>query len=721
MQRIAFALAALSICAFADARPVLIEPAQVLTLGQNLHSFATNGQVIVATTFTPTSGDPDPDYLVEARIYYRSGGEFVGGGVLYSERSRGVTAEVAMSDSRVALGFPSGVHIFSLVPGTGPPRYTEEIVQGDRPQGLHLAFDEENTLLASSSPCNWSVSVLTRAPDGNWSATGYLPGYDRPCDQYLFALGAEFAVSGNRAVVWNSDPLYSSTPPEARVFERSGTTWNQTATITRPPDSELYFWQFGPHLTINSSEILISAATRGTDVFRQSGGSWSVATHLANYDAWRGAFLSPSLDTNGFWLTQVGYSAARDADVVHLYRNYPTNHYTEMAMLALPKHDYVVAADFAADRVVARGSDALYVYDIAGALANNTPTFQDDFESGADAGWTPVASSQFSVATSGGTHVYHQNSTVGAAGAIQAADWTDQSISADVTALAFQGPDRWVGLVTRYTDESNYYYVTLRDRDRVSLRRLVNGVFTELASAPVLVNRNQPYRLQLESSGTLHTVYVNGVRMLGAFDASLSHGHAGLRMYAARADFDNVIIAPGARRTLFQSNFNADFEIDPLERYTGSWSITNDVGTFELTQSSLTTTARALVGQSADNQVIQSKLRIRAVGAGSPWAGLMARYVDANNYYYVTWRQSGEISLRKVVGGNITVLGSAPPFTAYTGVPQLRLEAIGTRLRVYMNNILLIESSDASIARGRSGFVAYRAQVSYDDYLAYQP
>jgi hypothetical protein len=720
VRKLIWALAALAPCALATTRPVLMEPAQVIPIESNLSRAATNGEVIVATSWSVVSpaGAP-PEFLIKAHLYYRVNGTFVPGGLLYSERSNDTLGEVAMSSSRVALGLPSGVHVFTLVPGPGV-HYAEDPVDGTRPQGLHLAFNEENTLLASASPCNWSVAVLTRGTGGNWSTTGYLPGYDRPCDEYRFALGAEFAVSGNRAVVWNNDTHYSSTPPEARVFERNGTTWNQTATITRPVGSELYPWQFGPSVSLNASEIFISGSTNGTHVFRQTNGTWSVATNLANYDAWRGTY-GQSIDTNGFWLTQISYSAARELDVVHLFRNFPTNHYEEMAMLAAPAHDYIYHADFANDRVLARGRDALYVYYVSSALANSTPTFQDNFESGADGGWTPLANGQFSVITSGTTRVYHQHSTVGAAGAIQAADWTDQSIAADVKPLANQGPDRWVGLVTRYTDESNYYYVTLRDRDRVVLKRLVNGVYTELASAPVLVNLNQTYRLQLESSGTLHTVYVDGVRRIKAYDTALSHGHAGLRSFGARADYDNVVIAPGARRALFQSNFNEDFEIDAIERLSGSWSIFNDAGRFVLSQGSLTTTARAVVGADTDNQVIQTALRIRQFGSGSPWAGLMVRYVDPNNYYYVTVRKTGETSLRKITNGNITVLGSVPTPVTLAPMMQLRLEVIGTQLRVFVDKALVLERSDGSIARGRSGFVTYRAAASYDDYVAYQP
>ena len=41
---------------------------------------------------------------------------------------------------------------------------------------------------------------------------------------------------------------------------------------------------------------------------------------------------------------------------------------------------------------------------------------------------------------------------------------------------------RWFGLVTRRTDAQNYYYVTFRSPNVISLRRMRDGVYTELAS-----------------------------------------------------------------------------------------------------------------------------------------------------------------------------------------------------------------------------------------------
>jgi pectate lyase len=215
-------------------------------------------------------------------------------------------------------------------------------------------------------------------------------------------------------------------------------------------------------------------------------------------------------------------------------------------------------------------------------------------------------------------------------------------------------------------------------------------------------------------------VYIDGVRVVSAYDSTLKHGHAGLRMYLARADYDNVVIAPGARRALFKSSFDASFDMNPIDRLSGSWSVVNIAGSSELAQSSTHVTARAIVGDVTDDQVLQTQLRIQSFGTGDAWAGLMARFVDIRNYYYVSVRAGGVISLRKLVGGAATVLGNVP-FTVSSQPMYLRLEVVGTKLRVYVNDALLLERSDATLTRGSSGFITCETAASYDDYVAYQP
>jgi pectate lyase len=79
------------------------------------------------------------------------------------------------------------------------------------------------------------------------------------------------------------------------------------------------------------------------------------------------------------------------------------------------------------------------------------------------------------------------------------------------------------------------------------------------------------------------------------------------------------------------------------------------------------------------------------------------------------------VSLRKVVNGSFSTLASAAipvnPATWY----QLRLDAIGSNLRAYVNGNLVLEAADGSHASGNSGPVMFKAATDYDDFLAYQP
>jgi hypothetical protein len=52
---------------------------------------------------------------------------------------------------------------------------------------------------------------------------------------------------------------------------------------------------------------------------------------------------------------------------------------------------------------------------------------------------------------------------------------------------------------------------------------------------------------------------------------------------------------------------------------------------------------------------------------------------------------------------------------------RLRLDAVGNRLRAYVNDTLWLETIDDSLPSGNSGLAMFKAATDYDDFLAYQP
>jgi hypothetical protein len=90
-----------------------------------------------------------------------------------------------------------------------------------------------------------------------------------------------------------------------------------------------------------------------------------------------------------------------------------------------------------------------------------------------------------------------------------------------------------------------------------------------LASAPLPVAINTDYRLRLEAAGDRLRVFVNGVKVLEAHDAALSHGRAALITYMAKADFDNVVVTPSPSTPIYTDRFNNFNSVDWDETPTG--------------------------------------------------------------------------------------------------------------------------------------------------------
>jgi hypothetical protein len=193
--------------------------------------------------------------------------------------------------------------------------------------------------------------------------------------------------------------------------------------------------------------------------------------------------------------------------------------------------------------------------------------------------------------------------------------------------------------------------------------------------------------------------------------------------YKVAADFDSVTLSPTPILAVMDENFDR-----PPERWTtlgdGQWNtvpINPTSFNYLYEQSSVAGGARAITGTKTRDQSVQVEARAVGFGAGAGrWFGVMARYVDDNNYYYVTVRNDNTLSLRKLVNGNIVTLRTVPFNLTVFQWYQLRLDAIGTSLRVYVDDRLLIEATDSSFPEGRYGLAMYKAYMNYDNFLATQ-
>ena len=121
----------------------------------------------------------------------------------------------------------------------------------------------------------------------------------------------------------------------------------------------------------------------------------------------------------------------------------------------------------------ARGFLASYA-----ALLRVAPTLRapaaiaNDFEARDISGWQQEPGSQFALATTNRGIQYRQSSLADKATAFltNSDRFNAQSIEADIIPRAINGSS-WVGLALRYIDADNHYYVTLRNTNRLQLKR----------------------------------------------------------------------------------------------------------------------------------------------------------------------------------------------------------------------------------------------------------
>jgi len=733
-------IAALGVAGLVHAHPLVIEESSRIAPPPGVDALwgdvALDGNDAVALSFYSYPDESGEEYITitSAWLFRRSGTTWTFVRKLaessdYSIDDATNRDPIAMKKGVLALAFEP-MYIFERENGNWVQK------QIGAPPGQPVAYHEPvsdveidwgRIFLGSGS---WGGTIYEKdSVTGNWMARAALyADYSGDDDN---AVGGPVDISPNWAVVASPYNLDDLPAPATHVFQRIGTSWPLNARLV--PETGHTFGG----VAIRDDALFISDYARfGVGVWRRSGSNaWYRADNLRTAGDFTpvaffgGASPGDELVKSDQYVFATRWNADRGAAVVNVFQKDVNAKYQHVAILvAKDGYDLNGAISVSGRGVLVNGENGPYYFELPESFAQPT-LFQDTFATGNGTGWTVLSGSQFSVVQSGNTRVFRQASTAGNAGAVLTAyDWTNQSIQAEVRPTAVNGSDRWVGLATRRTDASNYYYVTLRSSGVIQLKRMQGGVSATIDSASVPWALNRKYRLRLESIGTLQRVYVNGDLVLEAWDDALSHGRAALLSYRAAADYDNVIVSPFLTQTIYTASEGMIYEPPQLQPEpwtysgTGQWSWQSS-GVFN--QASTAGDARAVVGPEQimnTDQIVQARVRLRAFNtAGDPWAGVLARYGDPSNYVYISLRRSNTVTLRKLQNGVITQLGSAALTVTPNAWYTLRLDAVGPKLRVYVNGWLTLEATDPQPSSGRVGLVGYRAAADYDDFRAVIP
>lgn len=712
------------------ARPVVLENSATFTTPDpNFHYFARHVAVdgdnalALGEFFDPATGND----AVQRGVFWfqrQSTGTWVFKRKLIDSYFQGTTVSPALAfKGGVAAAITDKLHVWELIAGDLVESVVDPAVANDV-NGPELAIDAGRILGSNPAHCSWDGAMFTKV-SGVWTVTTRFPGPSFDC---VYAQpGAPVALAGPRTLL--SWPYANNqTQPLAGLFYGS----NFQQSLGGPG-------RFGPSLSIDNNGVTYHVSDPQNAVVTEWYGAEDYVGWV-NYTP-LGAAMDGAPNTvhaNDELILDQVWSSERGAWVINVFARNNTGYDppTLTARLVAPKGATLgTHFDVSGRRVVAsgnngyNGSNTAYVFDVPASFTTTPATLQDDFQSGSAAGWSTLAGSQFAVAQLGRTTVYRQSDTAGSAGALfSGSDRTAQGVQAEVRPLAFAATDSWVGVMSRYQSESNYYFATL-GRSSVELRKLANGTNTLLASAPFSATAGKAYRLQLVSVGNLHQAYVDGRKVVQVYNNGLTHGRSGVRTWKTSAEFDNFVLTGGEHTTIYRTAFD-EGAAQPAGLYAnGTWQ-SGSVRAGQFSQRSLDPAREAIqiMPAATDDQVVSAKITLDAYGTPASgqqsWYGLMVRHNDYG-YYALAILPNNQLQLRRVLrsGANLQVKTTRVLATATvsSGPHEFRLEAIGDRLRSYVDGNPLREVQESQFPSGAAGMATYATQASFDDFLAYQP
>ena len=725
--------------AVGQARPLVVQESARITNPDpaNFPYFATDvaidGDDAIATLERyfdpPEGGDPrDIEHDVAVHLFHRTAGAWVPVRQLAMEHHGAFghfNSGLAMRNGIAALAL-NPLYVFERRDGawvSAPLTGVDPDMPGDS-----ITIDGTRILFGGSSG-QWTGTLYEKdAGTGIWGPTSTMVGDYRGGD--IEFTGGPVDISGGRAVVMS--PYNEEDPPLASPSVEVYRDWGAPRRFLRQSDiRDSPSAPLGFEVAIRGDEIFVAGTNAsGTRVYRPApSDAWEQFDKLQPLDSHMGGGETTIIEKNHLFLMQRNWNAERDAYVINVFRKNASEPYEHVATLVSSDGGSLGNFGMSSRRVIAScGVEACY-FELPASLSQPAP-IQHTFAGATPTGWSTSAGSAFSIVQRGISRVLRQADTANPAthtAVLDASNWTNQSVQADVRPLAFAGSESWHGLATRYRDAGNHYFAMVNSAGVASLNRAAGGVSTSLASAPVAITLNRPYRLRLESIGTRHRVYVNGTPVLDADDSTLARGRAALLTHQSSAEFDNVVASPTPATILYAHDFTSSGGPTDLWSFTGIglWRSSVVSGSNRVfSQSSVAGVARAVIGVPTDDQSVDVRARpttFAGTGNGDRWFGVMARYVDDSNYYYLSLRNTNDVSLRKLTNGAITVLGTySLPVTLGTWY-RLRIEAVGTQIRGYVNGILVAEASDSTLARGTAGPITNRAAVEFDDYRAIQP
>jgi hypothetical protein len=191
--------------------------------------------------------------------------------------------------------------------------------------------------------------------------------------------------------------------------------------------------------------------------------------------------------------------------------------------------------------IVLIAAGALFAILIGYGISAQTQLFSDDFQDGNADGWTR-SSGTWAIVTDGSLAYRQSGTSADSNSRTGSPSWTNISVQARVKPTAFNGADRYVGVMTRVVNSNHYYFMALQNGNRLLLGKRAGSSPITLATKSFTFSTGTFYTLRIDANGSSLSGYVNGTLQLTASDSEFTAGIMGGATYFASATFDDFLV-----------------------------------------------------------------------------------------------------------------------------------------------------------------------------------
>ena len=271
------------------------------------------------------------------------------------------------------------------------------------------------------------------------------------------------------------------------------------------------------------------------------------------------------------------------------------------------------------------------------------------------------------------------------------------------------------GLIFRVTEPGigadnffGYFAGLSPDANNVYLGKM-NTSWTGIASTAMILDFDTWYHMKIDLQGDHIRIYVNGDLKIDAMDSEHTSGSIGIRTWNGLGKVDNVVVNS---INTYNETFN-NGNTNGWSSYGGLWSV--DSGSLSVS---------AAWGDKivADNIfcvdfVYEADMTI----TGGDQIGLIFRVTEPKigsdafrGYYAYLSAEHDYVSLGKM-NNDWTFLVSSNMQLDFNDTYRIMVEAKGSRIRIFVNNVLMIDYTDTQFNQGTIGIRTYDGEGNVDN------